>query len=81
MGQHRLTQNGAITLLCVVDDQPGKVERFALAASEAFDVLVTRGLTLLTIRHYNAAILDELVQDKNVLLRQQTTETIQLLMQ
>lgn len=74
-----LTQNGAITLLCVVDDVPEKVEQFALAAAEAFDVQVTKSLTLLTIRHYNNQILEELVKDKTVLLRQQTTETIQVL--
>lgn len=75
-----LTQNGAITLLCVVDDGD-KVEPFALTASEAFDIQVTRGLSLLTIRHYNAEILDELTAGKTILLRQQTAETIQLLMQ
>jgi aspartate kinase len=76
-----LTQNGAITLLCVVDDVPEKVEAFSLRASEAFDVQVIRGLTLLTIRHYTDAVLDELTAGKKVLLRQQTTEIIQLLMQ
>ena len=76
-----LTQNGAITLLCVVDDWAEKVEQFALAASQAFDVRVTKGLTLLTIRHYTSDILDELTTGKTLLLRQQTKETIQLLMQ
>jgi aspartate kinase len=76
-----LTQNGAITLLCVVDDLAEKVEPFALAAAEAFDVQVTKGLTLLTIRHYNEIVLDELTKGKTILLRQQTMETIQLLMQ
>lgn len=76
-----LTQNGAITLLCVVDDVAEKVEAFALAAAELFDVQVLKGLTLLTIRHYNEIILEELTKDKTILLRQQTTETIQLLMQ
>ena len=76
-----LTQNGAITLLCVVDDISEKVEAFALAASEAFDVQVTKGLSMLTIRHYNNEILDEFTNGKTILLRQQTPETIQLLMQ
>lgn len=76
-----LTQNGAITLLCVVDDISEKVEPFALTASEYFDVQVTKGLTLLTIRHYNSDIFEELTAGKTILLRQQTTETIQLLMQ
>jgi len=76
-----LTQNGAITLLCVLDDQGDKIERFALAASQTFDVQVTRNLTLLTVRHYTEAILEELTTGKSILLRQQTKETIQLVMQ
>lgn len=76
-----LTQNAAISMLRIVDDLPEKVERFALEAAQLFDVTVTKNLTLLTIRHYNDAILEELVQDKTVLLRQQTPETIQILIQ
>jgi aspartate kinase len=76
-----LSQNAAITMLRVVDDQPEKVEQFALEAAQLFDVSVTKNLTLLTVRHYNEAVYSELIRDKTVLLRQQTTETIQLLMQ
>jgi aspartate kinase len=75
-----LTQNAAISMLRIVDDIPEKVERFALDATHLFNVQVTKGLTLLTIRHYNNTILEELIKDKTILLRQQTTETIQLLM-
>ena len=75
-----LTQNAAISLLCVVDDHPDKVETLALEAAGAFDVTVTRGLTLLTIRHYEEALLQKLIDGKKILLRQQTQETIQLLM-
>jgi aspartate kinase len=75
-----LTQNAAISLLCVVDDKPKKVERLALKASEHFDVTVTRDLCLLTIRHYNDQIFNELVKDSKVLLKQQTPETVQALM-
>lgn len=76
-----LTQNAAISLLCVVDEHPQKVESFALEASDSFDVQVTRGLTLLTIRHYNEDILNQLCKDCNVLLKQQTKDTVQVLMQ
>lgn len=75
-----LTQNAAISLLCVVDDKQGKVEQLALKASEIFDVTVTKNLCLLTIRHYNEEILNELVKNK-VLLKQQTPETVQVLME
>ena len=76
-----LTQNTAISLLCVVDDHPEKIENFALEAARYFDVQLTRSLKLLTIRHYNEAILQELVRESTVLLKQQTTETVQVLVQ
>lgn len=80
MFKPNLTQNTAISLLCVVDDYAEKVEEFALKASKDFDVNVTKDLVLLTIRHYNEKILDELVGKNTILLKQQTPETIQVLM-
>jgi aspartate kinase len=74
-----LTQNAAISFLCVLDDHPNKIEEFALIASQLFDVQVTNGLTLLTIRHFTQEILSELTGDSTVLLSQQTPETIQIL--
>jgi aspartate kinase len=76
-----LMQNGAISLLCCLDDRPDKIEKLALAASEIFDVQVKKDLTLLTIRHYTREKFDELTKDKTILLTQRTTETIQALMQ
>lgn len=75
-----LIQSAAISLLCVVDDYSHKVEEFALKASDVFDVNVSKDLILLTIRHYNDQILSELTRSKQVVLRQQTPETIQVLM-
>jgi aspartate kinase len=75
-----LIQSAAISLLCVVDDYSDKVEEFALKASGVFDVNVSKNLTLLTIRHYHEGVLSELVEDSKVVLRQQTPETIQVLM-
>jgi aspartate kinase len=76
-----LTQNAAISMLRVVDDRPEKVEAFALEAASLFDVVVTKNLTLLTIRHYTPEILNHLVGDTPLLLKQQTTETVQVLFQ
>lgn len=75
-----LIQSAAISLLCVVDDYSHKVEEFALKASDVFDVNVSKDLTLLTIRHYNEQILSELIGSNQVVLRQQTPETMQVLM-
>lgn len=74
-----LTQNGAISLLCVVDDHPEKVDLLAQTASKFFDVQVTKDLKLLTIRHYTEALLNECCTNCTVLLKQQTIETVQVL--
>jgi aspartate kinase len=75
-----LTQNAAISLLCVLDDRPEKIEAFALQAGQTFDVTVQKNLTLLTIRHYNDETLRQLTDGYQVVLRQQTPETVQLLL-
>ena len=75
-----LSQNGAISLLCCLDDKPEKIEKLALAASEIFDVQIEKNLTLLTIRHYTPEKINELTKGKVIVLEQKTTETIQVLM-
>lgn len=75
-----LTQNGAISFVCCVDDRTDKIEQLALAAAAFFDVRLEKGLTLLTIRHYNESTLQQLTNGKTVLLKQQSPETVQVLM-
>jgi aspartate kinase len=75
-----LSQNGAISLLCCLDDQPEKIEKLALAASELFDVQIEKDCTLLTIRHYNEAAIQQLTGGRTQLLSQKTRETIQVLL-
>jgi len=76
-----LTQNAAISMICVLDDRKDKIEKLALAASEFFDINVTKGLTLLTIRHYTRDIYDKLTVGRKMLLQQRTNETVQALLQ
>ena len=76
-----LTQNGAISFVCVLDDRPEKIEKLALEASDFLDVQVVKGLSLLTVRHYTKELFEKMTAGKKVLLRQQTPDTIQLLLQ
>jgi aspartate kinase len=78
--KQNLTQITAISMLCVVDEHPEKLEKFASAAAEKFDVQLTKNLTLLTIRHFNVEIKKELTKEKSILLLQQTPEILQVLM-
>lgn len=75
-----LMQTGAVTIQFCIDDRAEKIEKLALAASSIFDVQVEKGLTLLTIRHYNEAILEKMSSGKKILLKQQAPETVQVLM-
>ena len=79
-----LIQNTAIKILVCLDDidvyGDEKIETMALMASEIFDVQLEKDLTLLTIRHYNAAITDRLTKNRILVLEQKTVDTIQILM-
>ena len=76
-----LTQNAAISMICVFDDRPDKIEKLALAASAFFDITVTKDLTLLTVRHYTKDMYEKLTTGKRMLLQQRTRETVQALLQ
>jgi len=75
-----LTQNTAISLLIVMDDFSDKVDELAMMAAQDFDVIIQKDLFLLTIRHYNESILTNLTSNYKIVLRQQTPETVQVLM-
>lgn len=75
-----LIQSGAVSLQVCLDDRVDKIEKLALAASEFFDVQIERGLTLLTIRHYNQEALQRLTAGRQEVLRQQTAATVQILL-
>jgi aspartate kinase len=75
-----LIQTGAVTLQVCLDDRVDKIGKLALTAAEFFDVQVERGLTLLTVRHYNEEALEKLTAGRQEVLRQQTKETVQLLL-
>jgi aspartate kinase len=75
-----LTQNGAISFLCVIDDKAEKIEKLALEAAAELDVQVKKGLSVLTVRHYTPEVVEQLISGKTVLLRQQTKETVQFLL-
>ena len=75
-----LTQNGAITFMCVVDDRAEKIEKLALEASKIFEVQIMKGLNLLSIRHFNNELFEKMTTGRNILLKQETPDTIQVLM-
>jgi aspartate kinase len=73
-----LTQNGAIRFLAIFDDNEEKLQHIAAKAETWLNVMVQKELTLLTVRHYDEAILAELMQGRHPLLLQQTPDTAQV---
>jgi len=72
-----LIQTGAVSLQLCMDHHPEKIDLLAQEASTLFDVQIEKQLSLLTIRHYNKSVLDQLTAGQQMILRQQTPETIQ----
>ena len=74
-----LIQTGAVSLVVCLDDQSDKIEKLAMAASALFEVMVEKGLILLTVRHYQQTLLEELLAGRQVVLQQQSDDTVQAL--
>jgi aspartate kinase len=81
---HRLRinmmQNAAISFSICIDTKKEKIENILEELRDDFQIVVNENLTLLTIRHYNTGIIDRLTKDKDILLRQISRQTIQVLM-
>ena len=75
-----LTQNTAISLIICMDDADKKIQEISQEVSEMFDVSVQKNLTLLTVRHYTDAMIEQLSENKEIILEQKTKDTVQLLM-
>src|SRR4051794_9987861 len=74
-----LIQTGAVSLRVCFDDRSEKMDQLASEASGIFDVQLERGLTLLTIRHFNEELLNKMTEGKEIVLMQETKETVQVL--
>lgn len=75
-----LIQTGAVTLMVCTDDKEDKINQLAMAASAIFDVKVEKNLSLLTIRHYTQEAIVEMTDGKQIVLKQQSPQTVQFLL-
>lgn len=75
-----LMQNSAINF-SVCFDKSNKLESIVKELSEEFRVLYNEGLKLMTIRHHTPQVIAELSEGKEIILRQQTRETLRMLME
>jgi aspartate kinase len=74
-----LVQNGAVQLMAVFDAHAEKTGLLAAHAESIFDVTVQPNLTLFTIRHYTPEAIHQYKADREVILVQQTPDTVQYL--
>jgi aspartate kinase len=75
-----MMQNAAISFSIAVDFKKEKIDNVIAQLQQEFAITRNDGLSLLTIRHYNQGIIDKLTKEKDILLRQISRTTIQVLL-
>jgi aspartate kinase len=74
-------QNSALSFSIVLDREKINMGALLEVFQEIYDVKVTEGLELVTIRHFDQATIDQLTGSKKILLEQKTTETARFILQ
>jgi aspartate kinase len=72
-------QNSAMTFSCCIDEDD-KVEELVKEISTKYKVYYNHPLELITIRHYNDAVIKKIIAEKELLLEQRSRNTIQLVL-
>ncbi|WP_310993501.1 aspartate kinase [Aequorivita marina] len=73
-----LIQNSAISFSVCVDNKFNNLEPLLAKLRENYSVKWNENVTLYTIRHFNPAEVKALAENKNILLKQESKETVQL---
>lgn len=73
-----LIQNSAISFSVCVDNKFGRLEELLQQLNKKFKVVCHEGVSLYTIRHFNAEAINSLENGRDVLLEQRGKETVQL---
>jgi aspartate kinase len=73
-----LIQNAAISFIACIDNREDKVKALIQALGKDYKVSINDNVHLLTVRHYTPEVLFELTMEKQILLRQETRKTIQV---
>ena len=76
-----LIQNAAISFIACIDHKEDQIEAIIAALETDYKISRNENAHLLTIRHYDNTIIDELTKDTVCLLQQKTRSTIQLVLQ
>lgn len=74
-----LMQNSAISFSLCMDESGEDMIQFIQVMQEDFKVRYNQNMELITIRHYNQEIINNLIGDRTVYLEQKSRSTVQLL--
>ncbi len=74
-----LIQNSAISFSVCIDNKYNNLEALLAKLREQFKVKWNEGVTLYTIRHSKPSEIKALIENKTVLLKQESRETVQLI--
>ena len=75
-----LMQNSALSFSLCIDTRKGRFDALLAALSDDFDCRYNEGVDLVTIRHYTQAVMDRIVNGREILLEQRTRHTVQLVL-
>lgn len=75
-----LIQNAAISFIACIDNREDKVKALKNALGKDYKVSVNDNVNLLTVRHFTKEIIFDLTKNKEVLLKQETRKTVQVVM-
>ena len=73
-------QNSAMTWTCCFDYHEEKLNQIIAVLKSDFKVYYNESLSLITLRHYNQASIDEISKNKEVLIEQRSRNTVQLVL-
>lgn len=76
-----LIQNSAISFSVCIEDKFENLEQLIAELSEKFRVKYNTNVTLYTIRHFDQHAIDKVAQGKEILMKQTSRETVQMVLQ
>ncbi|HET8573650.1 MAG TPA: aspartate kinase [Edaphocola sp.] len=76
-----MIQNAAISVVVVVNNIPNRISPLIETLEKDYKVLRNDHQQLLTVRHYNDGLLNQLTKDKKIILTQKTRQTIQMVLE
>lgn len=75
-----LIQNAAISFVACIDNREDKVMALKQVLGKDYKVSVNENVNILTVRHFTPEVIFDLTKDREILLRQQTRKTVQVVM-